>query len=270
MKIRIMSDLHIEFERRDREGNPGGFFITPMVGDDETVLVLAGDIGLVKNPKTITNLIEEACDRFYAVIYVLGNHEYYYGSLVRSLPKIKDALGHTSVHILENDKVKIDDVTFLGSTMWSNYDNGNPLSIMEAEASLNDFKQIRTGMSKTPYKRPVRAPDFHSRFLNAEAYLNGELYNTVMRDGEKCVVVTHHAPSFMSVHPQFVGSRINGAYASELGNMIAAHGPNLWVHGHMHDSADYEICNTRIVCNPRGYAPNDLNPEFNVCLVINV
>jgi Icc-related predicted phosphoesterase len=44
----------------------------------------------------------------------------------------------------------------------------------------------------------------------------------------------------------------------------------LWVHGHTHDSVDLDIAGTRVVCNPRGYAPDDLNPEFQPGLVVEV
>lgn len=44
----------------------------------------------------------------------------------------------------------------------------------------------------------------------------------------------------------------------------------LWVHGHMHDPFDYEIYGTRVVCNPRGYAPNSLTPEFRPDWVVEV
>ena len=36
----------------------------------------------------------------------------------------------------------------------------------------------------------------------------------------------------------------------------------LWIHGHMHESFNYEVYGTRVVCNPRGYAPEALNPDF--------
>lgn len=265
MFVRYMSDLHLEFDPRDRQGVPHGLFVTPMVGDDDTVLVLAGDVGVVDSPNTIVPFIEEMTDRFKAVVYILGNHEYYSGSLVRTPVKLAEALAHTSVCLLNNSTVVIDEVKFIGTTMWTNYDNGDPLTIMECEASLNDFQRIRTGFTDSPYKRKVRAPDFHSRFLNAEAFLKSELFNTVTRDDQKCVVVTHHAPSYMSSPQQYIGNKINGAYAVELGNLIAFDGPDLWIHGHMHESADYEIASTNIVCNPRGYAPNDLNKGFNVC-----
>ena len=36
----------------------------------------------------------------------------------------------------------------------------------------------------------------------------------------------------------------------------------LWIHGHTHESFDYEIGKTRVICNPRGYAPIEINKEF--------
>ena len=27
----------------------------------------------------------------------------------------------------------------------------------------------------------------------------------------------------------------------------------LWIHGHTHDSFDYEVAGTRVICNPKGY-----------------
>jgi Icc-related predicted phosphoesterase len=44
----------------------------------------------------------------------------------------------------------------------------------------------------------------------------------------------------------------------------------LWVHGHMHESYDYEVYGSRVVCNPRGYAPNALNPDFKPDLVMEI
>ena len=33
----------------------------------------------------------------------------------------------------------------------------------------------------------------------------------------------------------------------------------LWVHGHTHDTFDYAIRGTRVICNPRGYAKDGVN-----------
>jgi len=61
MKIQVMSDLHLEF----------GAFEIPRT--DADVIVLAGDIHVgIKAIDWIKNQTKP-------VIYVLGNHEYYYG-----------------------------------------------------------------------------------------------------------------------------------------------------------------------------------------------
>jgi hypothetical protein len=44
----------------------------------------------------------------------------------------------------------------------------------------------------------------------------------------------------------------------------------LWIHGHTHESFDYVVNGTRVVCNPRGYAPRDLNPAFDPGLTVDV
>ena len=36
----------------------------------------------------------------------------------------------------------------------------------------------------------------------------------------------------------------------------------IWIHGHTHESFDYHIGKTRIVCNPRGYASIEENKGF--------
>ena len=46
----------------------------------------------------------------------------------------------------------------------------------------------------------------------------------------------------------------------------------LWVHGHTHDSFDYTINGTRVVCNPRGYVIDGVNENarFDPDLVIAI
>jgi hypothetical protein len=44
----------------------------------------------------------------------------------------------------------------------------------------------------------------------------------------------------------------------------------LWIHRHMHDAFDYRVHGTRIVCNPRGYAPDQLSEGFRADLVVRV
>jgi Icc-related predicted phosphoesterase len=82
------------------------------------------------------------------------------------------------------------------------------------------------------------------------------------------VVVTHHLPHARSVPARFKGDLLNAAYASDLSQVIEEQQPALWVHGHTHDSAEYLIGNTRVICNPRGY--EDENGSFNPGLMVTV
>jgi len=61
----------------------------------------------------------------------------------------------------------------------------------------------------------------------------------------------------------------SAAFASNMEDLIFETGPDLWVHGHIHDSSDYRIGKTRVICNPRGYA-HEPNPDFDADLVVEM
>jgi hypothetical protein len=70
------------------------------------------------------------------------------------------------------------------------------------------------------------------------------------------VVVTHHAPSKLSIKPKYQHDQLmNGGYSSDLSEFILDHPEiRVWTHGHTHDTFDYTVGDTRVLCNPRGYA----------------
>jgi Icc-related predicted phosphoesterase len=63
---------------------------------------------------------------------------------------------------------------------------------------------------------------------------------------------------------------LNPAFASGLEDVIEKYQPDLWIHGHTHVPCDYELCGTRVVCNPRGY-PNEISSDgFAPDLVVEI
>jgi hypothetical protein len=86
------------------------------------------------------------------------------------------------------------------------------------------------------------------------------------------VVITHHAPSRRSVHPRFASSLLNAAFVSDAERFLGGDRVQLWIHGHTHDSFDYVVDGTRVVCNPRGYAKDGVNENhrFDPHLMIEV
>jgi len=56
--------------------------------------------------------------------------------------------------------------------------------------------------------------------------------------GGSTVVISHHAPHPRSVDPAFAADPSSVAYASDLCELIRVFRPAIWVHGHVHRSAD--------------------------------
>jgi Icc-related predicted phosphoesterase len=84
----------------------------------------------------------------------------------------------------------------------------------------------------------------------------------VERHAGPTVVITHHAPSRKSIHSRFSSSLLNACFVSDVEHLLNGRRVCLWVHGHTHDSFDYVLNGTRVVCNPRGYADGTRNENW--------
>jgi Icc-related predicted phosphoesterase len=247
MKLHILNDLHIEFEDFDPPAT------------DADVVILAGDIGVGLEG------LRWAEGRFpdRPVIYVPGNHEFYHHDLSLIEDLKAQAPGH--IHVLNDDQVIIDGVRFLGSTLWTDFalfGEGERFYAMKiAQKWMTDFSIIRKDGRKFT---PRDAVQLHTASRSWLASMLAEPF-----DGGT-VVVTHHAPSSRSVHTRYARDLLSPAFASSLEKLMDGDRALLWVHGHMHDAFDYEIYGTRIVCNPRGYAPYALAQGFMPDLIVEI
>lgn len=262
MKIHATSDLHIEFIN----GNLP--YKTPKGTD---VVVLAGDIGVGRQG------VQWALRTFdVPVVIIAGNHEAYGNKW--KIPKLYDTLRAetegTHVHFLQNDSVKIDDVLFVGTTLWTDYDlyGKAPLAQIQALSSMNDYRRINYGKSgERPGK--LKPADLVSENLMAKFFLKEALDG---KQDEKTVVVTHHAPSEESVPDIYAGEELNSCYASRYEYFAMDLNPNLWFHGHIHHSSDYNLGDVRVVANPRGYPAcpdlpaGEINPGFDPNLLVEI
>lgn len=247
MRIALMSDLHLEFQPHILEDNMGA-----------EVLILAGDItvvaGLEKSetsPYYTTRVATErffkqACGMFKLVIWVFGNHEFYQGRWLKSRKLAKEfASQFENLHILEDEFVVYKGIQFIGSTFWTDMDKASPLTMMDARSFMNDYKQITDdshGFKKLHPNKTV-STHLHSK-VNIRAL-------TVNNSFEKRVLITHHAPSKLSQHAKYVNDTLSGAYTSNCHDLLELF--DLAVHGHIHQSFDYMVGKTRVVCHPKGY-----------------
>ena len=241
LKVRYLSDVHLEFGPLD------------IPGDKDAVLVLAGDITTVR--KTQEKFFQDCVDNFKSVIYIFGNHEYYGGDWNTAKELIQMTLPE-EVCLLDNSSEVIDGVMFIGSTLWTDMNNYDPITILQCKQSMNDYHLVSNEGNKLQPETTIEAHEA------AKAYISGKLEFT---RHDRVVVVTHHMPSPQCVHQRYVESDLmNGAYRSDLEDIIYKYKPNVWISGHSHHSHELLIDNTRLLANPRGYDFVDENPEFDV------
>lgn len=97
------------------------------------------------------------------------------------------------------------------------------------------------------------------------------IFEALATAGEKkTVVVTHHGVSPQSIHQRFRGDSLNCAFMTDISNEIIEHGPNLWVHGHTHNSFDYTLGRTRVIVNPYGYKDVEVNPQYDRDILLDL
>lgn len=263
MKVALASDLHLEFADIELKNT-----------ENADVLILSGDImvaqdmhdhkedaiqtavkieSLGRRQETalrFRNFLMRCSTEFPHVIYIAGNHEFYHGKFIGSLQDLRDECGKfPNVYFMEDDSKKIGDITFIGCTLWTDMNKGDPLTLHAVQDMMNDYTQIRhDGLGYTKL-RSIHTVERHRRSVQ---YIRNAVQD---KFDEKFVVVGHHAPSKLSIKQKYQHDQLmNGAYSSDLSEFILDHPQiKLWTHGHTHDNFDYMIGTTRIVCNPRGY-----------------
>lgn len=273
MRIALASDLHLEFKDIDLKNT-----------ENADVLVLSGDILVaddlhthknldIKRAETLDfklgprqetalrfrNFLKRCSDEFPHVVYVAGNHEFYHGRWRASLNHLwEECSVFPNVYFLEQEAKVINDVTFLGSTLWTNMNKGDPLTMHAVNDLMSDFKLIRNDERNFAGLRPIDVLARHNKTM--------QWLDVMLRDmkDRKVVVVGHHAPCQKSTSPKYAHEVLmNGAYSSDLSEFILDRPQiKLWTHGHTHDPFDYVVGDTRIVCNPRGYAGWEPEAEF--------
>jgi len=169
---------------------------------------------------------------------------------------LKEANLPNNVHYLLNESVIIDKVRFIGGTLWTSFNNKQPEAMRYAQSRINDFRLIRHKDGST--LTPEETVNYHEI---CKAYIFDQISKAKANKG-KTIVISHHCVSPQSVHPNYEGDILNAAFFTDLTEEITQNGPDIWIHGHTHCSFDYNIGETRIICNPFGYLEREENPDF--------
>lgn len=261
MKIWYGSDLHLEFWLL-------GMTFEAAVPQwmEYDIFIFAGDTSEWHVGEGMSNLSAELAwkplwDAGKTVIVIPGNHEYYGGDIDdvdADMEKFFNELpeGYKGIFLQRGSLHTIPGVAnLIGGTLWTDVYKGNILAGKFIQSRMNDRANIMRGIRRLSYKDMM--------FEHGLTLLN------IADNLKKCdpalpnIVISHHAPTFKSIHPDFdynpltgMDTRqryMNAGYASNCDSFIMSHKIDYWIHGHIHHVWDYMLGSTRILCNPHGY-----------------
>jgi predicted phosphodiesterase len=280
MKLQLVSDLHLE-------RYPD---YTPEPAPEADVLILAGDIGSYQRG----SLLAQRGDRDFGlgrfsplkpdapwkrVIFVPGNHEYDGLEYDEVGPRLREVCERLGLIWLDREVVLIDDVRFVGTTLWSDFE-----SLAQREASPVRHDEM--------LKKSLRAANFYlskNSTLRGGQHLLAEDIQPMGRDCQRwlrealikphdgpTVVVTHFAPTLHSNDPRYGLNPGTAGFCNHLDDLLFH--VDLWVHGHLHCPNDHTVrgiesaipWECRIVSNPRGYAVKGEQDSFQERMVVDV
>lgn len=248
MRLLILSDLHLEFHR---DGGaeflnglpPAEGTVNTMGQDGVDAVALVGDICALSQ---LPDVLQWFCDHYTDILYVWGNHECYghsIGAVRECALKLQEEI--SNLYVLDNTRwLTSTGTAFIGGTLWFPDDKDNARN----EFFLSDFHQIEN--------------------LSNEVYIENAKTVAFLKEKtqERDIVLTHHLPSSMSIAERFEDSDLNRFFLCDMEDVMKEKQPKLWLHGHTHDSADYTIFRTQVVCNPFGY-PHEPNPAFHHLII---
>lgn len=248
MKIGILSDLHLESSGMDIE-NPGW-----------DLLILAGDISV--DFEILKQFIANKLPDNIPILYVLGNHEFEGKIYENVVDQLKNELSiFPNIQILYNESVIHNGIKFIGSTLWTDFLGDGERLYEEANSwakiNISAFKHIFTKEDNLLKKISPSTMEKWAR--ECQKFLEYELKKSPF-NGER-FVITHFAPHPLSRAPRFSKS-FSSFWINNLEPLMGF--SDYWVHGHTHDSFDYNVEGTRVICNPRGSSKMyDLSPNVN-------
>ena len=238
LRVRYFGDLHVEFT----DNWP---LRVRSIGED--LVVLAGDIS---NGIAGIHWAREAFSG-RPVVYVLGNHEFYGYDFDALIDDARAESAGTNVHLLENNCFEFSGYRILGCTLWTDF------RLFGESQALNATNTARERMYDyrviTRNGRRLSIRDTTERCRHSKAWLA----DAIAASNRPAIVVTHHAPTYVTGNPYFGGGSVlerigSAAFHNNFDAMIVPP-VHAWIHGHTHYSVAERVNGIPVVTNQRGY-----------------
>jgi len=251
MKIRYLSDLHLEFIHINKINE----FINNINPGLDEICILAGDIGNVFNDNNHYDIFMNYIDTNFKKTFVItGNHEYYNNN--KTIEETNEYLKNyftkfNNISFLNNTYEIYDNYCFVGTTLWTNINDPN--------YQINDVQKI---------------PKFDYNKCNQLNKKNIKFLEDTLDNNKNYIIITHHVPSYSLIdekYKTFAYEHYNQWFYCDMNKFIDNNKNKikLWVYGHTHTSSYKLIHNIPFVCNPIGYPGENNNCEFRKIKLLN-
>jgi predicted phosphohydrolase len=250
MKIRYISDLHLEFIKPHKIKK---FLMNIPSGIDE-ICVLAGDIGNPYQPN-YNIFMEFITTNFRKTFIIPGNHEYY--NKTKTISETDDFLKNyfkkfNNISFLNNNYEIYNNYCFIGTTLWSN--------ITDPIYEINDMSSI----PRFDYIQYNQLHDLSVKFLEKTLELN-----------QNCIVITHHMPSECLIDIKYKTKEMlpyNQWFYCNMDDLIERKKDKIkcWIYGHTHTPSNVIIQEIPFLCNPIGYPNENKNLDFHKKFIIGI
>jgi Calcineurin-like phosphoesterase len=258
VKLQLLSDLHLETEPFDPEPAPGA-----------EMLVLAGDID------STWHGFERFAGWPVPVLFVPGNHEFDGRDVDTVVPALREHVDRFGIRLLHRETAALQDsegrtMRIVATTRWSDFDLFGAAQRERAMRAATYFMRV---MAATRAGQPFDAAAVREEGLACRAWLDDALRRPRASAEERCVVITHFAPSLRSADPRYGRQPGTASFCNADDDLLPY--ADLWLHGHLHCRHDYRVprpgrAPTRVVCQARGLIAKGEAEGFDPLRLIEV
>ena len=255
MKMQVLSDIHLEYY----DNYPGlTYFIEPKTN----ILILAGDICYYKH-KHFLSFFREVNILFEYVIFVPGNHEYYSKSIIDlnfstfesvEMEMKKSLSKFENVYLLQKDTLIINNIKFIGTTLWYQYFDKNKINNIVPTQS-NEF--ILYNNCLMPHPTIIEKTN-----KDQLCWLENEILKP---DGTYKIVITHYLPSEKCIADKYLNSPDNFLFVTNCEQFFKY--LDYWIYGHTHIRNKFTMNNCVVLSNPFGLPKEQYLKKKENCII---
>ena len=244
--IYCISNLFVDVDQVSLSGSRNDIFKTIDTLPRTHFLVVAGGVtSVILHEKLYERVLVYLKKKYQQVILVPGEEEYIGCDGARSavISKLEKICKKTSVHLLNKSNVVIDDVRFIGTTLWSLMD--------ETTFNQHSAKKIF-----------VDAIDYSVAFISHMQFINEELMKS-LDNSEPIVIVTYHSPSAKLAHKAVLDDINAMSYRTSILHRLILKDVKYWFIGCEPETITFNYNNeTQLVSNPANCFRSTIQRRF--------